>query len=160
MFGAVQVVHELHPEVTAPSELQTFVPESARARVHCWLVCDGWCRGTVRRHGLLGGSAKAREPRVTHACGAVIFWGAGFTAACAAGVARAVSSCVRGPTIALAAGRCMIVVVAAAEIFEPAAEKATFVARGIRIWTNVAARVSTRTVGAVGSTAHKGRQQG
>ena len=109
----VQVVHELHPEVTAPSELQTFEPESARARVHRSVVCDGararallvgaWCRNTVRGRGLLGGSAKAREPRVTHACGAVIFWGAGFTAACAAGLARAVSRCVRGPTIALAA---------------------------------------------------------
>ena len=66
-----QVVHELHPEVTAPSELQTFEPESARARVHRSVVCDGWCRGTVRGRGLLGGSAKAREPRVTHACGAV-----------------------------------------------------------------------------------------
>ena len=32
---AEQVVHELHPEVTAPSEVQTFAPESARARVHC-----------------------------------------------------------------------------------------------------------------------------
>ena len=67
----VQVVHELHPEVTAPSELQTFEPESARARVHRSVVCDGWCRGTVRGRGLLGGSAKARELRVTHACGAV-----------------------------------------------------------------------------------------
>ena len=66
-----QVVHELHPEVTAPSELQTFEPESARARVHRSVVCDGWCRGTVRGRGLLGGSAKARELRVTHACGAV-----------------------------------------------------------------------------------------
>ena len=65
-----QAVHKLHPEVMVPSELQIF-PESARARVHCWLVCDGWCRGTVRGRGLLGGSAKARELRVTHACGAV-----------------------------------------------------------------------------------------
>ena len=44
----VQVVHELHLEVTAPSELQTFEPESARARVHRSVVCDVWCRGTVR----------------------------------------------------------------------------------------------------------------
>jgi len=41
------------------------MPEPARARVHCWLVCDGWCRGTVRGRGLLGGSAKARGPRMT-----------------------------------------------------------------------------------------------
>ena len=66
-----QVVHALHPEVTAPSELQTFELEAARARVHRSVVCDGWCRGTVRGRGLLGGSAKARELRVTHACGAV-----------------------------------------------------------------------------------------
>ena len=61
-----QVVHVEHPEVTTPSESQTFEPESARARVHRSVVCDGWCRGTVRGRGLLGGSAKAREPRVTH----------------------------------------------------------------------------------------------
>ena len=66
-----QVEHVEHPEVTAPLELQTFEPEAARARVHRSVVCDGWCRGTVRGRGLLGGSAKARELRVTHACGAV-----------------------------------------------------------------------------------------
>ena len=43
-----QVVHALHPEVTAPSELQTFALEPARARVHRSVVCDVWCRGTVR----------------------------------------------------------------------------------------------------------------
>ena len=66
-----QVEHVEHPEVTAPLELQTFELEAARARVHRSVVCDGWCRGTVRGRGLLGGSAKARELRVTHACGAV-----------------------------------------------------------------------------------------
>ena len=43
-----QVVHVEHPEVTTPSESQTFEPESARARVHRSVVCDVWCRGTVR----------------------------------------------------------------------------------------------------------------
>ena len=60
MFGAVQIVHELHPEVTAPSELQTFVPESARARVHCWLV-----RGAATRYAGVGCLA-ARPRHASH----------------------------------------------------------------------------------------------
>jgi hypothetical protein len=68
----VQVAHV--PDVMLPSELQTCAPEPARARVHRWCVmarggataCVAVLRrGTVRGRGLLGGSAKARGPRVT-----------------------------------------------------------------------------------------------
>ena len=129
------------------------MPEPARARVHCWLVCDGaWCRGTVRGRGLLGGSAKACEPRVTHACGAVIFWGAGFTAACAAGGASAVSSCVRGGSIARAAGSCMIVVAVAVT----AAPESPIIA--IAATGGVMCRRVALAAGTVCSTAHKRRQ--
>ena len=71
-----QVVQVEHPEVTVSSELQIFALEPARARVHCWLVCDGWCRGTVRGRGLLGRRLR-KGTRATSDALAALYWSEG-----------------------------------------------------------------------------------